>query len=100
MPEKSDKKEFVSGYDTMPDVEDLEKIVDKELEKLEETPAVPNRQKLMLAKKKRLLRQRRQVIPRSLRWTQKKDMTLVKSVHTLIKHGNFASYVNVLCPSK
>ena len=79
MPEKLDKsrkvklgdggaeKEFVSGYDTMPDVEDLEKIVDKELEKLEENPAVPSREKLMLAKKKRLLRQRRQVVPRSLR---------------------------------
>ena len=63
MPEKLDKsrtvklgdggaeKEFVSGYDTMPDVEDLEKIVDKELEKLEENPAVPSREKLMLAKK-------------------------------------------------
>tara|TARA_B100001778_G_C18069671_1_gene397940 strand:- start:168 stop:371 length:204 start_codon:yes stop_codon:yes gene_type:complete len=67
MPEKLDKEEFVSGYDTMPDVEDLEKIVDKELEKLEENPAVPSREKLMLAKKKRLLRQRRQVVPRSLR---------------------------------
>ena len=67
MPEKLDKEEFVSGYDTMPDVEDLEKIVDKALEKLEENPAVPSREKLMLAKKKRLLRQRRQVVPRSLR---------------------------------
>jgi len=67
MPEKLDKEEFVSGYDTMPDVEDLEKIVDKELEKLEENPAVPSREKLMLAKKKRLLRKRRQVVPRSLR---------------------------------
>ena len=28
--------EFISGYDTMPDVEDLEKIVDRELKKLEE----------------------------------------------------------------
>ena len=73
MPEKLDKEEFGSGYDTMPDVEDLEKIVDKELEKLEENPAVPSREKLMLAKKKRLLRKRRQVVPRSLRWTQKKD---------------------------
>ena len=34
-PAKS-KKEWVSGYDTMPDVEDLEKIVDRELKKLEE----------------------------------------------------------------
>ena len=31
-------EEFVSGYDTMPDVEDLEKIVDRELEKLEQEP--------------------------------------------------------------
>lgn len=29
-------EEFVSGYDTMPDIEDLEKIVDRELEKLQE----------------------------------------------------------------
>lgn len=34
-PAKS-KKEFVSGYDTMPDIEDLERIVDRELKKLEE----------------------------------------------------------------
>ncbi len=29
-------EEFVSGYDTMPDIEDLEKIVDRELKKLKE----------------------------------------------------------------
>ena len=29
-----EEEEFVSGYDTMPDVEDLEKIVERELEKL------------------------------------------------------------------
>ena len=34
-PAKS-KKGFVSGYDTMPDIEDLERIVDRELKKLEE----------------------------------------------------------------
>ena len=30
------KKEFVSGYDTMPDIEDLERIVERELKKLKE----------------------------------------------------------------
>lgn len=34
-PAKS-KKEFVSGYDTMPDIEDLEKIVERELKKLKD----------------------------------------------------------------
>ena len=32
-------EEFVSGYDTMPDVEDLERTVNRELEKLEEMPS-------------------------------------------------------------
>jgi len=32
-------EEFVSGYDTMPDVEDLERTVNRELEKLEQLPS-------------------------------------------------------------
>tara|TARA_R100001510_G_C7438548_1_gene68842 strand:- start:67 stop:336 length:270 start_codon:yes stop_codon:yes gene_type:complete len=31
-----DKKDFVSGYDTMPDIEDLEKTVNRELKKLKD----------------------------------------------------------------
>ena len=38
-PEPEPEEEFVSGYDTMPDVEDLEKTVNKELEKLEQLPS-------------------------------------------------------------
>jgi len=34
-----EEEEFVSGYDTMPDVEDLERTVNKELEKLEQLPS-------------------------------------------------------------
>ena len=30
------EKPFVSGYDTMPDIEDLEKTVDRELKKLKD----------------------------------------------------------------
>ena len=33
----------------------------------EQTPAKPDRRKIMLARKKQLLRRRRQVVPRSLR---------------------------------
>jgi len=38
-PEPEPEEEFVSGYDTMPDVEDLERTVNKELEKLEQLPS-------------------------------------------------------------
>ena len=34
------KKEFVSGYDTMPDIEDLERVVERELKKLKELESV------------------------------------------------------------
>ena len=43
-PAKS-KKKFVSGYDTMPDIEDLERIVDRELKKLEEIDNVSTEEK-------------------------------------------------------
>ena len=38
-PEPEPEEEFVSGYDTMPDVEDLERTVNRELEKLEQLPS-------------------------------------------------------------
>ena len=41
-PEPEPEEEFVSGYDTMPDVEDLERTVNRELEKLEHEKDVVN----------------------------------------------------------
>ena len=67
MPEKLDKNRTVKLGEGGAEETSAPPMAHGPLGEPEETPAVPNRQKLMLAKKKRLLRQRRQVIPRSLR---------------------------------
>ena len=64
------------------------------------------REAILLAKKKRLQRQRvgNRPMPKTLKWGKnnhiRKDMIFVKSVLTLINFGRPAKNVGVLCPSK
>ena len=79
--------------------------VQKEHESGEEQ-AISKREAILLAKKKRLQRQRigNRPIPSSLKWEKscrtKTGIESVKNVLNLISFGRPANYVGVLCPSK
>ena len=65
MPEKMDK--IPTSGAAMYNVQKEHDAKETEISVEEQTPAKPDRRKIMLARKKQLLRRRRQVIPRSLR---------------------------------
>ena len=72
----------------------------------EEEKAVSKREAMLLAKKKRLQRQRigSRPVPNTLKWEKncriKTGMKSVKNVLTLISSGRPANFAGVLCPSK
>ena len=72
----------------------------------EEEKAISKREAVLLARKKRLQRQRvgNRPVPTSLKWERscriKTGMKSVKNVLILISSGRPANYVGVLCPSK
>ena len=94
--DKKEKQEILDKLnpDKLPDIEDLE-VYKKQ-----------KREAILLAKKKRLQRQRvgNRPMPKTLKWGKnnhiRKDMIFVKSVLTLINFGRPAKNVGVLCPSK
>ena len=71
-----------------------------------EEKAVSKREAILLAKKKRLQRQKigSRPVPASLKWEKscriKTGMKSVKNVLTLISSGRPANFAGVLCPSK
>ena len=78
----------------------------QEEHKTEEEKAISKREAMLLAKKKRLQRQRigSRPVPNTLKWERscriKTGMKSVKNVLTLTSSGRPANYVGVLCPSK
>ena len=72
----------------------------------EEEKAVSKREAVLLAKKKRLQRQRigSRPVPNTLKWEKscriKTGMKSVKNVLTLASFGRPAKFVGVLCPSR
>ena len=62
------------------------------------------REKMLLARKKNLQRQKRSKLPKKLRWERncliRTDTIFVKNVLNLTSFGKPASYAGVLCPSR